>query len=78
MHVLAKGQVPHTRHVRGSNYNLISVFEDRLAGRAIIVSGDTLVLVGLTLTVCSAFQSFLQSRAKSECGKFRSLLSVRL
>ena len=39
MHVLAKGQIPHTRHVRGSNYNLISVFEDRLSGRAIVVSG---------------------------------------
>ena len=57
MHVLAKGQVPHTRHVRGSNYNLISVFEDRLAGRAIIVSGDTRVLAGLT--VCCAVPSFL-------------------
>ena len=59
MHVLAKGQVPHTRHVRGSNYNLISVFEDRLAGRAIIVSGDTLLLIGLMLTICSASQSLL-------------------
>lgn len=39
VHVLAKGQIPHTRHVRGSNYNLISVFEDRLSGRAIIISG---------------------------------------
>ena len=39
VHVLAKGQIPHTRHVRGSNFNLISVFEDRLSGRAIIVSG---------------------------------------
>lgn len=36
--VLDKGQVPHTRHVRGSNFNLISVFEDRIPGRAIVVS----------------------------------------
>jgi len=37
--VLPKGQVPHTRYVRGSNYQHIAVFEDRLPGRAIIVSG---------------------------------------
>lgn len=30
--------MPHTRYVRGSNYNHIAVFEDRLPGRAIIVS----------------------------------------
>ena len=35
---LAQGEVPHTRHVRGSNYNLINVFEDRISGRAIIIS----------------------------------------
>ena len=34
-----KGGIPHTRHVRGSNYNLISVFPDRISGRAIIISG---------------------------------------
>ncbi|CAG9463855.1 unnamed protein product [Pedinophyceae sp. YPF-701] len=36
--VMDKGQVPHTRYVRGSNYNYIGVFEDRLPGRAIIMS----------------------------------------
>lgn len=36
--VLAEGVTPETRHVRGSNYNLISVFEDRVPGRAIILS----------------------------------------
>jgi len=36
--VLNAGVVPHTRNVRGSNYSLISVFPDRLAGRAIIIS----------------------------------------
>jgi N-acetyl-gamma-glutamyl-phosphate reductase len=36
--VLDKGQIPHTRHVRGSNFNLISVFEDRIPGRAIVLS----------------------------------------
>ena len=30
--------MPHTRHVRGSNFNLINVFPDRLPGRAIVVS----------------------------------------
>ena len=39
VHVMNKGGIPHTRHVRGSNYNLISVFPDRLSGRAIIISG---------------------------------------
>lgn len=36
--MLGEGQIPHTRHVRGSNFNLISVFEDRIPGRAIVVS----------------------------------------
>lgn len=36
--VLPQGVVPHTRHVRGSNYCLISVFPDRIAGRAIVFS----------------------------------------
>lgn len=39
VHVLPAGQIPHTRHVRGSNYVYISVFPDRLPGRAIIISG---------------------------------------
>lgn len=36
--VLEKGVVPQTRHVRGSNFNLINVFDDRIPGRAVIVS----------------------------------------
>lgn len=36
--VLPPGVVPHTRHVRGSNYNLVNVFPDRIPGRAIITS----------------------------------------
>ncbi|GAK32524.1 N-acetyl-gamma-glutamyl-phosphate reductase [Iodidimonas nitroreducens] len=36
--VAEPGVVPATRHVRGSNQCLINVFEDRIAGRAIIVS----------------------------------------
>ena len=36
--VLQKGIAPHTRHVRGSNYCLLNVFEDRIPGRAIIIS----------------------------------------
>ncbi|XP_052173694.1 probable N-acetyl-gamma-glutamyl-phosphate reductase, chloroplastic [Diospyros lotus] len=31
-------EVPHTRHVRGSNYCLMNVFPDRIPGRAIIIS----------------------------------------
>jgi len=36
--VVPQGALPATRHVRGSNHCLIGVFEDRLPGRAIVVS----------------------------------------
>ncbi|KAL6522611.1 hypothetical protein OROMI_031569 [Orobanche minor] len=36
--LLEKNEVPHTRHVRGSNYCLMNVFPDRIPGRAIIIS----------------------------------------
>ncbi|XP_051137792.1 probable N-acetyl-gamma-glutamyl-phosphate reductase, chloroplastic [Andrographis paniculata] len=36
--LLQSNEVPHTRHVRGSNYCLINVFPDRIPGRAIIIS----------------------------------------
>ncbi|HEY4773764.1 MAG TPA: N-acetyl-gamma-glutamyl-phosphate reductase [Xanthobacteraceae bacterium] len=36
VHVLPLGEVPHTRHVRGSNMTFIGVTKDRVAGRAII------------------------------------------
>lgn len=36
--VLEPGVVPHTRHVRGSNFCLMNVFPDRLSGRAIVIS----------------------------------------
>ena len=36
--VVAAGQVPATRHVRGSNHCLMGVFADRLEGRAIVLS----------------------------------------
>lgn len=35
---LPKGAIPHTRHVRGTNFCLMGVFEDRLPGRAIVIS----------------------------------------
>jgi len=38
VHVLPIGQVPATRHVRGSNHCLIGVVPDRQPGRTIIVS----------------------------------------
>jgi len=42
--VLAAGQAPATRHVRGSNLCLIGVFDDRRPGRAILISAiDNLV-----------------------------------
>lgn len=36
--LLQNKEVPHTRHVRGSNYCLMNVFPDRIPGRAIIIS----------------------------------------
>ena len=36
--VLGKGLVPQTQNVRGSNFVQIGVFEDRIKGRAIVVS----------------------------------------
>ncbi|GAX83267.1 hypothetical protein CEUSTIGMA_g10693.t1 [Chlamydomonas eustigma] len=36
--VLPKDVIPHTRHVRGSNFCFMNVFEDRLPGRAVVIS----------------------------------------
>jgi N-acetyl-gamma-glutamyl-phosphate reductase len=45
--VLGQGEAPATRHVRGSNHCLIGLFEDRVPGRAILVSAlDNLVKGG--------------------------------
>lgn len=42
--VVGEDVVPHSRHVRGSNYCIIGVFADRIPGRAILVSAiDNLV-----------------------------------
>ncbi len=42
--LLAKGQLPSTQMVRGSNYVAISVIEDRIPGRAIVIAAiDNLV-----------------------------------
>jgi N-acetyl-gamma-glutamyl-phosphate reductase len=38
VHVLPFGEMPHTRHVRGSNMTFIGVADDRIPGRAIVVS----------------------------------------
>jgi N-acetyl-gamma-glutamyl-phosphate reductase len=44
VHVLPFGQVPQSRHVRGSNMTFIGVLKDRLPGRAIVISAlDNLV-----------------------------------
>jgi N-acetyl-gamma-glutamyl-phosphate reductase len=44
VHVLPFGQVPQTRHVRGSNMTFIGVAKDRVPGRAIVISAlDNLV-----------------------------------
>ncbi|MBF0325616.1 MAG: N-acetyl-gamma-glutamyl-phosphate reductase [Alphaproteobacteria bacterium] len=36
--VMGEGGVPQTRHVRGSNFCVMGVFDDRLPGRAIVLS----------------------------------------
>jgi N-acetyl-gamma-glutamyl-phosphate reductase len=42
--VLPDGAAPATHHVRGSNYCLIGLAQDRLSGRAILISAiDNLV-----------------------------------
>ena len=56
MVVLQKGIAPHTRHVRGSNYCLLNVFEDRIPGRAIIIS-----------VVCSIFSLVKLKLFKATC-----------
>ncbi len=38
VHVLPFGEVPQTRHVRGSNMTFIGVVSDRVSGRAIVLS----------------------------------------
>jgi len=38
VHMLPYGEMPQTRHVRGSNFTFIGVTKDRIAGRAIIIS----------------------------------------
>jgi N-acetyl-gamma-glutamyl-phosphate reductase len=38
VHVAPKGVLPQTQNVRGSNYVQIGVFEDRIKGRAIVIS----------------------------------------
>jgi len=44
VHVLPEGMVPSTHHVRGSNLCLIGLAQDRLSGRAILISAiDNLV-----------------------------------
>jgi len=44
VHVLPFGELPHTRHVRGSNMTFIGIAKDRIAGRMIIGSAlDNLV-----------------------------------
>jgi N-acetyl-gamma-glutamyl-phosphate reductase len=44
VHVLAFGQTPQTRHIRGSNMTFIGVAKDRVPGRAIVISAlDNLV-----------------------------------
>jgi len=44
--ILPEGAAPATRHVRGSNFCLISVFDDRVTGRAILFSAEDNLVKG--------------------------------
>lgn len=57
--LLEKGVIPHTRHVRGSNYCLMNVFPDRIPGRAIIVSVVSVVLHQSHITSTLLFASVM-------------------
>ncbi len=46
VHVLADGQAPQTRHVRGTNHVLISLHADRNPGQAILVSAEDNLVKG--------------------------------
>ncbi len=46
VHVLADGQAPQTRHVRGTNHVLISLHPDRNANQAILVSAEDNLVKG--------------------------------
>ncbi len=70
LQVLPKGEIPHTRHVKGSNYALIGVFADRLPGRAIIICCiDNLVKVRRppfrSILTCDAKSPLFTSRGRA-------------
>lgn len=46
VHVLAEGQAPQTRHVRGSNHVLVSLHADRNPNQAILVSAEDNLVKG--------------------------------
>jgi N-acetyl-gamma-glutamyl-phosphate reductase len=68
--VLEPGVVPHTRHVRGSNFCFMNVFPDRLFGRAIVISViDNLVkgASGQAMQVCHVSAVQLQNLSAVAC-----------
>ena len=67
--LLPKGVVPHTRHVRGSNFALMNVFEDRIAGRAIVISVIDNLVKGASGQVCLVW--LLLSVWSCVLGRFR-------
>ena len=65
MVVLQKGIAPHTRHVRGSNYCLLNVFEDRIPGRAIIISVVCYIFLLVKLKLFKATSTFDLNKCSS-------------
>ena len=67
--VADEGISPATRHVRGSNYCVIGVFEDRIPGRCIVVSVIDNVCKGASgqaLATCSSMS--FRGIASPQCG----------
>ena len=72
--VLDAGAVPQTRHVRGSNFCLIAVCEDRIPGRAIVISVIDNLVKGAsgqaiqTAVRTARFLALIITRERRVCG----------
>jgi N-acetyl-gamma-glutamyl-phosphate reductase len=73
VHLAPPGLAPSTRHVRGSNHCLINVFEDRLAGRIIVIAAiDNLVKgsAGQALQNCNVMFGFPETAGLEQAPLF--------
>ena len=71
--LLAEGVMPATQHVRGSNLCHINVFQDRIAGRAIVIAAlDNLVKgsAGQALQNFNVMHALPEDRALDQVAMF--------